>query len=139
MFLTTNRVDVFDNAMRSRIHLALGYSPPDENMQTQLWTRSLKKATQETLDPDIQTAIPEFVRHKLNGREIANAINTSQTLARFENKPLQLRHIETVLNVRTEFDLGLKRMATQAKKEGSLLVRRGTMLDDFVEEPEEIE
>ncbi|KAH7125547.1 P-loop containing nucleoside triphosphate hydrolase protein [Dendryphion nanum] len=127
VFLTTNRVGVFDNAMRSRIHLALGYSPPDQKMQEQLWERSLKRATQEKLDAEIQAAIPGFVRHMLNGREIANGINTALTLARFEGQVLQLKHIETVLN-----------MANQAKREGSLLVRRGTILEGYVDEPEEI-
>ena len=72
-----------------------------------------------------------------------NTINTAQTLARFEGKPLQLNHIKTVLGVRNEFNDSLRRMAlamTDDSKHGSLgpAVRRGSLLGSMCEEPEEL-
>lgn len=109
VFLTTNRIHVLDDAMISRIHLALGYSPPELEMRRLIWTQSLRAVRVEQLDMDIDQAIDILVRDKLNGREITNAINTAQTLARFEGKPLQLNHIETVLDVRNEFNVSLEK------------------------------
>ncbi|ORY04111.1 P-loop containing nucleoside triphosphate hydrolase protein [Clohesyomyces aquaticus] len=140
VFLTTNRVEVFDEAMKSRIHLALGYHPPELEMRRTLWEKSLKAAIGGELDREFKEAVDVFIRTKLNGREISNAVHTAQTLARFEEKPLQLSHIETVLKVRHEFDLGLKRVASQLKGSstsiGSVgsLVRHGSMLGAMAEE-----
>ena len=109
VFLTTNRIHVLDDAMKSRIHLALRYSPPELEMRRSIWTQSLRAVRVEQLDMDIDQAIDILVRDKLNGREITNAINTAQTLARSEGKPLQLNHIETVLGIRNEFNVSLRR------------------------------
>jgi len=144
VFLTTNRIHVFDAAMKSRIHLALGYSPPELEMRRLIWTESLKAVPAEQLDIDIEDAIDTLVCEKLNGREITNAMNTARTLARFAGKPLQLRHIETVLGVRREFDVTLKKMAALAMasdaSHGSLgpVLRRGSLLGSMTEEPEEL-
>ncbi|KAF2660225.1 P-loop containing nucleoside triphosphate hydrolase protein [Lophiostoma macrostomum CBS 122681] len=138
VFLTTNRVHVFDDAMKSRIHLALGYNPPEEQIRKLLWTKSLKAACHGKINTEIDRAIDTLVKIKMNGREIANALNTALTLARFEGNSLQLKHIETVLNIRDEFDLGLKRMVSHSKGAAmSPLVRRGSMLGAMVEESDE--
>jgi hypothetical protein len=144
VFLTTNRIHVFDGAMKSRIHLALGYSPPELEMRRLIWTQSLRAVCAEQLDIDIDKAVDILVREKLNGREITNVITTARTLARFEGKPLQLNHIETVLGVRNEFNVSMKRMATLGMasdpKHPSLgpVVRRGSLLAMMSEEPEEL-
>lgn len=144
VFLTTNRIHVFDPAMKSRIHLALGYSPPELEMRRLIWTKSLKAVPAEQLDIDIDEAVGLLIHDRLNGREITNAINTAQTLARFKGKPLHLDHINTVLGVRNEFDVTLKRMAMLAianeSKHGSLgpIVRRGSLLGAMTEEPEDL-
>ena len=52
--------------------------------------------------------IDTLVKVPLNGREIANAVNTARTLARFDKVPLRLSHIETVLDVRRGFDEKLR-------------------------------
>lgn len=41
IFLTTNRVETFDWAMKSRIHLALGFTPPGTSIRRQMWTQAL--------------------------------------------------------------------------------------------------
>jgi AAA+ superfamily predicted ATPase len=144
VFLTTNRIEVFDAAMKSRIHLAIGYSPPELEMRRMIWTTSLKAVPAEQLNIDIDEAIDILVHPKLNGREITNAINTARTLARFDGKPLRLDHIETVLGVRNEFDVTLRRMAMRAKasesKHGSFgpILRQGSLLGAMTDEPEDM-
>ncbi|KAL5371289.1 hypothetical protein DPSP01_014371 [Paraphaeosphaeria sporulosa] len=129
VFLTTNRIDVFDEAMKSRIHLALGYNPPEIEMRRTLWTKFLEAATGDELEPEVEEAIDVFIRTELNGREISNVINTAQTLARFEGQSLHLKHIEQVLKVRGEFEMGLRKIIKEGKKSSTgPIVRRGSIL-----------
>jgi AAA+ superfamily predicted ATPase len=148
VFLTTNRIHVFDPAMISRIHLTLGYSPPAQEMRRLIWTQSLQALPPKEVDMNqIDGAINDLIREKLNGREITNAINTARTLARYEGKPLQLSHIETVLGIRKEFNDTLKKMAALAMasdrdpRRGSMgpLVRQGSLLGAMTEEPDDLE
>ncbi|KAK8040896.1 hypothetical protein PG994_013903 [Apiospora phragmitis] len=90
-FLTTNRVESFDTAMKSRIHLSLGYHPPEHEVRRRIWA--------------LGGALKQLVASELNGREISNAVNTAHTIARFEEKRLQWEHIRTVLEVRSAFDV----------------------------------
>jgi AAA+ superfamily predicted ATPase len=104
VFLTTNRVSSFDRAMKSRIHLALGYMPPDMDVRRQIWMRYLGTVPKEGLAVNANEVVDELAATELNGREIANAVNTARTMARFEGQPLVLRHLKTVLEVRQTFD-----------------------------------
>ena len=143
VFLTTNRIGVFDAAMKSRIHLALGYKDASLEMRGALWRQTLRSIPENEVDMDIDETVKNVVGEKLNGREITNAINTSRTLARFEKSPLMSRHIETVLGVKIEFEVSLKRMrdsamTSESYKSRSLvqpLIRTGSLLS---EEPEEM-
>ncbi|KAK7911263.1 hypothetical protein PG985_013744 [Apiospora marii] len=109
VFLTTNRVESFDAAMKSRIHLSLGYHPPEEEVRRRIWTLCLKGVPAEqsdiALDAAGKEALEQLVSSELNGREISNAVNTARTIARFEEKRLQWGHIRTVLEVRSAFDV----------------------------------
>lgn len=145
VFLTTNRVDVFDAAMRSRIHLTIGYSLPDLEMRSMIWTGSLKAIDKRHIDIDIDDAIDSLVQEKLNGREITNSINTAQTLARFTKEPLRIEHIETVLGVRRDFEATLiKKMRTLSMppdpKQAPIrpIARKGSMLGELMENGEDL-
>ncbi|CEJ58536.1 hypothetical protein PMG11_07190 [Penicillium brasilianum] len=126
VFLTTNRIKSFDRAMKSRIHLALEYTPPGIETRQQLWEQILKSIPQEEIDIDIEDAIDHFVAAKINGREIANAVNTAGTISRFEKIPLQLKHINLVLGVWRDFDDSLKQAA---QKSGQATEKGGRMID----------
>ncbi|KAI1383418.1 P-loop containing nucleoside triphosphate hydrolase protein [Hypoxylon trugodes] len=108
VFLTTNRVNSFDIAMKSRIHLSLSYTPPEMEVRRSIWLHCLRSVPAHAREMDIQNALGFLADTKLNGREIANAVNTARTLARFDDAPLTLGHIETVLEVRKAFDESLK-------------------------------
>ncbi|KAI1844688.1 hypothetical protein JX265_007053 [Neoarthrinium moseri] len=107
VFLTTNRVETFDPAMKSRIHLSLTYSPPEVETRRQIWLQYLHAIPKGKSNVDPEQSIQDLVASKLNGREIANAITTAQTIARFQNKPLDIFHIHTVLDVGRKFDESL--------------------------------
>ena len=140
VFLTSNRVNVFDAAMKSRIHLAIEYSPPELEMRRRIWTQCLEAIPDDESELDVEEAIDYFIRDKLNGREISNAVNTAKTLARFERKSLDQGHIETVLAVRREFDSSigrkLKASTLSESRHGSLPApnRHNTLLASVEEQ-----
>ncbi|KAK4457776.1 hypothetical protein QBC42DRAFT_144649, partial [Cladorrhinum samala] len=107
VFLTTNRVKAFDPAMKSRIHLALGYGPPDIETRRQLWIKYLTPIPPESIRMDVDEDIDELLAERLNGREIAYAVHTARTIARHKGEPLMLDHLRIVVEVRNEFDRSL--------------------------------
>ncbi|KAI8961404.1 P-loop containing nucleoside triphosphate hydrolase protein [Daldinia sp. FL1419] len=108
VFLTTNRVDSFDVAMKSRIHLSLSYTPPEIDVRRRIWSHCLKTVPADAKDINIESAVAFLVTTKLNGREIANVVNTARTLARFNGVPLNRSHLETAVEVRQGFNESLK-------------------------------
>lgn len=143
VFLTTNRVETFDQAMKSRIHLALEYSPPDIEIRRQVWMNLLNKVPTEAIGiDDLDDAVENLLMEKLNGREISNTLNTARTLARFKKEKLQLKHIEGVLQVRREFDKSVQKKAKRLTSRstgpgagvGGGLVRQSSIV---MAEPEE--
>ncbi|GAW21350.1 hypothetical protein ANO14919_108690 [Xylariales sp. No.14919] len=141
IFLTTNRVGTFDLAMKSRIHLALGFSSPGASIRQQMWAQALESLPSEKLGiDDIGHAVKILAERNLNGREIYNTLNTARTIATFERKKLLLEHLEKVLKVRDSFDKKLRQERAKLKQslsehtQTSQLVRRGSIL---TEEPEE--
>lgn len=104
VFLTTNRLKSFDEAMISRIHLALGFTPPDLAMRQKIWYKCLSALPEgETAIEDVDTVVNHLKEERLNGREISNAVTTARTMARFRNEGLELAHIQKVLRVRQDF------------------------------------
>lgn len=116
VFLTTNRVKVFDAAMKSRIHLSLGYEAPGKDSLRRIWRNALEKLPEEDRDVDMETVIELLAQEAINGREVSNTINTAYTLARYESSPLKQAHLETVLEVRKQFE---QRLAADTEPIGS--------------------
>lgn len=109
VFLTTNRVESFDAAMKSRVHFALTYSAPDAGLREKIWRNYLRVVDGEQIDIDLEREglLGELARDEINGREISNTINTARTIARAQGQKLTLEHIQTVLDARRSFDEAL--------------------------------
>lgn len=112
VFLTTNRLETFDAAMKSRIHLALGYSPLDIDTRRRIWIQCLRSvpANESAID-DTDDTVDSLMSQEMNGRDISNAVTTACTIARFNKQKLQIHHIDTVFKVRGDFDKCLRREA----------------------------
>lgn len=115
IFLTSNRVDVFDAAMKSRIHLALQYKSPGLNTRLQLWSQRLEALDPELVDLDMDEALGVIGKVEMNGREISNSLNTALTLARHEGGKLRLDHLETVVQVWQDFNVTLEKLGEEHK------------------------
>ncbi|KAL3446463.1 P-loop containing nucleoside triphosphate hydrolase protein [Aspergillus insuetus] len=95
LFLTTNRVGSFDEAFKSRIHIALYYPPLSREFTMQVWNSCLAQIGRQNAQRDTPV---EFDRSKLldfaeeqynsdtpwNGRQIRNAFQTAIALAEYE-------------------------------------------------------
>jgi hypothetical protein len=125
--------------MKSRIHLAIEYSPPELQMRHMIWRQCLTSIPASEMAIDLEDALPSLTRDRLNGREISNTVNTARTLARFDAKPLQFRHLDTVLQTRRDFDVSIakKSRALEAveSRQGSLMAlnRRNSLLSSHDE------
>ncbi|KAI1454689.1 P-loop containing nucleoside triphosphate hydrolase protein [Annulohypoxylon moriforme] len=97
LFLTTNRVSVFDVAFQSRIHLTLHYNGLDYASRKKIWEVLLKLAQ---ADSSLSKADLDIISQEpLNGRQIKNAVKAAKSLAIAKNVPLEISHINTVLRV----------------------------------------
>ncbi|KAI1206073.1 uncharacterized protein F4807DRAFT_453669 [Annulohypoxylon truncatum] len=111
LFLTTNRVQTFDDAFQSRIHIALRYDDLDMKAKKAIFKIFVERARAVAgvdLTPFDEDDYTSLARHNLNGRQIKNTIGTAQALAVNKGEPLSMRHIREVLNVQQNFEQDLK-------------------------------
>ena len=71
MFLTTNRVSEFDEAILTRIHLMLRFDELDSNARKNIWKTFLNRArTSSGLAKITFSELERLVECKLNGRQV---------------------------------------------------------------------
>jgi hypothetical protein len=72
LFLTTNRVGQFDEAILSRIHLLLRYEGLTQVARRQVWRNFLSRAATSSGDADVKDEeLEELTMTKLNGRQVS--------------------------------------------------------------------
>lgn len=111
LFLTTNRVETFDDAFQSRIHVALRYGELTVKAKRSVWKMFLEKVKEKDGLEVVAFNEEDYTKlskHNLNGRQIKNAVRTAQALAVNEGKPLDMGHIAKVLDVAQAFEQDLK-------------------------------
>ncbi|CAK7204706.1 hypothetical protein SEUCBS139899_007466 [Sporothrix eucalyptigena] len=111
LFLTTNRVETFDDAFQSRIHIALRYDSLDQRAKKaifKIFVERVRVLEKIDLMPFTEEDYNALARHDLNGRQIKNTVRTAQALAVNKREPLSMNHIRQVLEVQMSFDRDLK-------------------------------
>ena len=79
MFLTTNRVSDFDEAILSRIHLMLKYEKLGLSARSQIWKHFLHRArTSQGAAVIARKDMERLVATELNGRQICFLCSTSR-------------------------------------------------------------
>ncbi|GME46713.1 putative ATPase AAA+ type core protein [Neofusicoccum parvum] len=97
MFLTTNRVQTFDAAFQSRIHISLEYPELSVSSRLTVWKNFLEASPQKH---DIsERQLDSLSLMNMNGRQIKNVLKTAQLLASRKDTELTYQHIVTVLDV----------------------------------------
>ncbi|KAH7320048.1 P-loop containing nucleoside triphosphate hydrolase protein [Stachybotrys elegans] len=92
LFLTTNRVQSFDRAFLSRIHVALHYRSLRDEDRERIWLNNFERLARDSAGSiHVSTAAQDFIwasrdvrSLNWNGREIRNAMQTSLALAENE-------------------------------------------------------
>ena len=108
LFLTTNRVDDFDPAFLSRIHLIIDYKKLTPERRGKIWQNlSSNLEKDESLDV---AGLNELGRmYDINGREIKNLLRTAWSLAKEEQRKLTMKDIQTVATIRQETVVKIER------------------------------
>ncbi|OTB17221.1 hypothetical protein K445DRAFT_315859 [Daldinia sp. EC12] len=141
LFLTTNRVQTFDSAFTSRIHVALHYKALTDPDREKIWLNSFERLERDSGDKvHISVATREYAYEshdvqslRWNGREIRNALQTAVALAETEaleeNKEkvtVTDKHLRAVVRM----SRGFKNFLGQQKKRSN---------DDVEKDDEEFE
>lgn len=104
LVLTTNRIQAFDEAFHSRIHISLHYSPLTAEAREQIWRTFAAK-----MEPDVIDLSDEdykvFAKSELNGREIKCSLGSCQALAAESGEKVSAKHVNRVLEIMASFDL----------------------------------
>ncbi|KAJ9608834.1 hypothetical protein H2200_006605 [Cladophialophora chaetospira] len=111
LFLTTNRVETFDAAFVSRIHLSLRFQTLTTKAKRTVWKLFLDRVkNQESVQvADISDQdLNDLSRREVNGRQIKNLVRAAQALAVHEDVPLSMVHIKRVIDVAESFEMDLK-------------------------------
>ncbi|OCL15053.1 P-loop containing nucleoside triphosphate hydrolase protein [Glonium stellatum] len=107
LILTSNRVGTFDEAFKSRVQLAMHYPSLDEEGRWEIWRNFIESLKEEGEDIDyeeLKQKTDVLARHKLNGRQIRNTVNTARKLARFRKETMSYIHLDQAIDVANEFD-----------------------------------
>lgn len=101
LFLTTNRVQAFDEAFLSRIHVALHFDELSQEAKGKVWAAFIAKLG---ATPDVT---PEQIRalagRMVNGRQIKNAARTAHSLAVSRGERVGFKHFAETLDALAEF------------------------------------
>lgn len=111
LFLTTNRVEVFDDAFISRIHLSLRYGELSPKAKKAVWSTFIQRVRDMDgmqVERIQEKDLDDLSRRVLNGRQIKNIVRAAQALAIHEDTPLGMNHIRTVLDVTQTFERDLR-------------------------------
>ena len=97
MFLTTNRVQTFDPAFQSRIHISLDYPGLTVESRKTVWKNFLDSSSQEHTISKSQ--LMDLARMDLNGRQVKNILKIARLLASRKEEKLSYDHIITTMDV----------------------------------------
>ncbi|KAJ3293830.1 hypothetical protein HDU79_011859 [Rhizoclosmatium sp. JEL0117] len=104
LFLTTNRVQCFDQAFKSRITLALRYGDLESSAREQIWKTFLDRSEGEgNWDLDVT----ELGKADINGREIKNVVRLAKAMATGSTNatgPITMENVRKVLLMMKTFD-----------------------------------
>ncbi|KAF1850496.1 uncharacterized protein K460DRAFT_16776 [Cucurbitaria berberidis CBS 394.84] len=113
LFLTTNRVETFDEAFQSRIHMGIRYDNLSAKARKKIWMHHVGKVEQmagqvkgaePNLKPFNDADYDELSKRVMNGRQIKNMVKTSQSIALAEKAVFSMEHVKRVLEVAEAFE-----------------------------------
>ena len=117
VFLTTNRIEVIDDAVKSRIHVPIAYYPLSADARRQLWEDMIIRANwgrrPEWLDKKTMDGV---VEKKLNGREIKNIARIGHAQARNAKRDLEIDDLMNGLEAWEQFETDFKQLNVKGEE-----------------------
>ncbi|KAF2028359.1 hypothetical protein EK21DRAFT_69964 [Setomelanomma holmii] len=114
LFLTTNRVETFDEAFQSRIHMGIRYENLQPKARKKIWQHHVGKVEKMAemakgkdegkVKPFSEADFDELSKRNMNGRQIKNTVKTSQSIALAEKAIFSMEHVKRVLEVAEAFE-----------------------------------
>jgi SpoVK/Ycf46/Vps4 family AAA+-type ATPase len=92
LFLTTNRLSIFDEAFKSRIHVVINIDSLTSESRKQIWDNFLRP-----IIPDVDIHLDELAAKDINGREIRNLISMAVGIAKHRGDQLEIKHLREVI------------------------------------------
>ncbi|KAF2639508.1 hypothetical protein P280DRAFT_401901 [Massarina eburnea CBS 473.64] len=110
LFLTTNRVATFDEAFQSRIHMGIRYEDLSVRARKIIWQHYVGKVVE--MAEGVGRGVVGFGDEEfdvlaakvLNGRQIKNAVKTSQAIAIAENRVFGMEYVKRVMDAHESFE-----------------------------------
>jgi len=131
LFLTTNRIGVFDKAFKSRIHLAIHFPALSCNTRFKLWNAFITKASVDSAELlRCDGSLDQLAREEVNGRQIKNIVRTAFALAISDQTTIQLEHITTALEAMKAFEESFDVAQGKNSSENDLEQGGGQRADD---------
>jgi SpoVK/Ycf46/Vps4 family AAA+-type ATPase len=119
MFLTTNRIGIFDSAFKFRVHYAIKYQPLTHESRRDLFrifiTSSAKDDPLEWMD---DACLDKLAAAEFNGRQIQNAVRTAHALAVRSGKRLDVKHLDMPLTAMKAFEVDCEESASSIAASG---------------------
>jgi hypothetical protein len=98
LFVTTNRLDDFDEAFHNRVHVSINYEPLDQPSRVNIWRQHVGKIAKETCTAHLWTdgVYQTLGSLETNGRDIRNFSRTAVGYARAAKEDFTVKHLLTV-------------------------------------------
>ena len=140
LFLTTNRINSFDRAFKSRIQVSIHYPPLNRASRQQLWQIFLSKASRPHRPENEWTDISEeLASEELNGRQIRDVVRIAQASAFGEGGVIKMRHLRDALDALRTFDEEFEKGREPSESCSSLKRKRRRMEYEDSDLDEDIE
>ncbi len=118
IILTSNRVSTSDEAFKSPIQLALQYPSLTHDKRYEIWkifiTRPRELGETKVDFADLEDHLRQLAKHKLNERQIRNAIQTSRQYVSWTNSKektiLTFEVLEEIIKISGEFDVYIDKL-----------------------------
>jgi SpoVK/Ycf46/Vps4 family AAA+-type ATPase len=107
LILTTNRVGTFDEAFKSRIHLAIPYFNLNEEQRLEIWRNFmdvLRRSKQPIDVQDLEMNVHKLAQVEINGRQIRNVITLARYLAKHRKQMMVYKHVQDAVASVVKFD-----------------------------------
>ncbi|PBK88100.1 P-loop containing nucleoside triphosphate hydrolase protein [Armillaria gallica] len=104
LILTTNMAEHCDRALESRIHFCVYYPDLTYDVRLKIWKMFLNKYAMDA-EGITDSDFDRLARLQLNDRQIKNVVASAQSIALDDKMPLSPEHIDTVLEVLSDWEM----------------------------------